>query len=88
MPGQAPPYVEKYWGGKRVAGDFEGWHPVAEVCEIKMKKLKTVQHVFVTVCNRHSHAPSQQGVVCHSLGSNAQPLTCKARPLLATPKKS
>ena len=19
------------WGGKRVAGDFEGWHPLAEV---------------------------------------------------------
>ena len=24
--------LKKYsWGGKRVAGDFEGWHPVAEV---------------------------------------------------------
>ena len=24
--------LEKYsWGGKRVAGDCEGWHPVAEV---------------------------------------------------------
>ena len=35
--------LEKYsWGGKRVAGDCEGWHPVAEVCEIKMKKLKAV----------------------------------------------
>jgi len=40
--------LEKYsWGGKRVAGDFEGWHPVANVCEIKMKKLKAVQHVCI-----------------------------------------
>ena len=24
--------LDKYpWGGKRVAGDFEGWHPLAEV---------------------------------------------------------
>ena len=40
--------LEKYsWCGKRVAGDFEGWHPVAKVCEIKMKKLKAVQHVRI-----------------------------------------
>ena len=24
--------LEKYsWGGKRVAGEFQGWHPLAEV---------------------------------------------------------
>ena len=43
---------------------------------------------MIELCNRRSHAPSQQGVVRHSLGSNAQPLTCQARPLPATPKKS
>ena len=31
----------------RVAGDFEVWHPMAEVCEIKINKLKAVQHVCI-----------------------------------------